>query len=59
MLNGSTRSFAVLTVLQGEFGVRNRVGTLPSVLNATGIASSRVPSLTTRERVLVESALGA
>lgn len=59
ILHSSRRSFSVLTLLGGEFGVRDRVGTLPSILAAPGIVHSRVPSLTTRERVQLESALGA
>jgi malate/lactate dehydrogenase len=59
ILHHSRRSFAVLTVLRGEFGVRNRVGTLPCTLASGGIAVVRVPTLTPRERVQVETALGA
>ena len=50
--------FSVLTPLGGEFGVRNRVGVLPAVLGAHGIVHVRVPALSTRERVLLETALG-
>jgi len=59
ILRGSRRAASVLTVLSGEFGVRNRVGALPVLLAPAGIVHARVPSLTTRERVLVETALGA
>ena len=55
----SRRTFNVLTVLGGEFGVRNRAGTLPALLSTAGIAQTRVPALNTRERVQVETALGA
>ncbi len=59
IVHSSRRAFSVLTVLDGEFGVRNRVGTLPALLSASGIAYTQVPSLNTRERVQVETALGA
>ena len=59
VLHSRRSSFSVLTLLGGEFGVRNRVGALPAVLGPGGILQTRVPPLTTRERVLVESALGA
>lgn len=59
ILHSSRRSFSVLTLLGGEFGVRNRVGALPALLASPGIVHTRVPALTTRERVLVETALGA
>jgi malate/lactate dehydrogenase len=54
----SRRTFAVMTMLGGEFGTRGRVGVLPALLSASGIAATRVPVLNTRERVLVENALG-
>jgi hypothetical protein len=53
----SRRTFAVLTVLGGEFGVRGRVGILPAGLSRNGISSVRVPILATRDRVQVENAL--
>jgi malate dehydrogenase len=58
IVNASRRARTVLTVLGGEFGVRNRVGALPVLLAPSGIVHVRVPSLNTRERVLVETALG-
>jgi malate dehydrogenase len=51
------RSFSALTLLGGEFGVRNRVGALPVLLGAGGIAAVRAPTLNTRERVQLETAL--
>jgi malate dehydrogenase len=51
------RTLNVLTVLDGEFGVRNRVGALPALLDTRGVSRAQVPSLTTRERVLLDSAL--
>ena len=58
LLAASRRSYNVLTVLGGEFGVRNRVGTVPALLAASGIVRTRVPALNTRERVQLETALG-
>jgi malate/lactate dehydrogenase len=58
LITGSRRTFSVLTRLGGEFGARGRVGVLPVLLSATGIYATRVPALTTRERVQVENALG-
>lgn len=55
----SRRSFSVLTPLWGEFGVRNVVGVLPATLSPGGIARVRIPELSPRERVQVETALGA
>ena len=55
----SRRTFSALTLLGGEFGVRNRIGALPALLSTGGIAAVRVPSLNTRERVQLETALGA
>ena len=59
ILQASRRSFSVLTPLGGEFGIRDRVGTLPALLASRGIVHVRVPALTTRERVQLETALGA
>jgi malate dehydrogenase len=50
--------FNVLTLLGGEFGARNRIGALPVLVDGRGIASVHEPALNTRERVLVETALG-
>jgi hypothetical protein len=49
----------VLAVLDGEFGVRGRVGAVPAFLATTGIVDTRSPSLSTRERVLLETVLGS
>lgn len=59
ILSSSRRSFCVLTPLGGEFGVKNRPGCLPARVARHGIAETRVPELTTRERVQVQTALGA
>lgn len=57
VLQASRRAFTVLTPLTGEFGVRGRVGTVPAVLASPGIVHIRVPSLSVRERVALETAL--
>jgi malate/lactate dehydrogenase len=59
MVRHSRRAFSVLMVLSGEFGVRGRVGAMPVNLTPAGIANTRVPTLNTRERVRLETALGA
>jgi malate dehydrogenase len=58
ILSSSRRSFSVLTQLEGEFGVRNRAGALPARLAARGIVQTRVPELSTREHVRLQTALG-
>jgi len=58
IVQSSRRTFSVLTVLGGEFGVRNRVGALPALLSTSGIVHTRQPSLSTRERVQLDTALG-
>ena len=57
-VTSSRRSMSVLTVLGGEFGVRDRSGVLPCMLTPSGIAEVRLPDLNTRERVQLETALG-
>lgn len=59
ILSSSRRTFCVLTQLGGEFGARNRPGCLPARLSPHGIVETRVPELSTRERVQVQTALGA
>lgn len=59
LLRHSRRACCVLMVLGGEFGVRGRVGAMPVTLSPAGIAGTRVPTLNTRERVRLETALGA
>ena len=58
ILDSSRRSYHVLTVLGGEFGVRDRVGTVPALLASRGVAQTRMPSLNTREQVQLDTALG-
>lgn len=55
----SRRAPSVLAVLDGEFGVRNRVGVLPCLLSSAGIVQIRVPHLSARERVQLETVLEA
>jgi len=58
IVTSARRAAAVLTVLGGEFGVRNRVGVLPCLLGPSGITEVRPPALNGRERVQLETALG-
>jgi malate dehydrogenase len=58
LVSSSRRTFSVLTVLNGQFGARGVVGVLPAILSKQGIVTTRVPTLSTRERVQVENALG-
>lgn len=57
VVSSSRRAYSVLTVLSGEFGVTGKVAAMPSRMTPEGIAETRVPTLTTRERVLLETAL--
>ena len=59
MLASGRARLSALALLGGEFGVRNRIGAMPVLLNEHGIADVRVPTLNTRERVLLETSLGA
>lgn len=59
LVTSARRASSVLTVLSGEFGVRNRAGVLPCFLAPHGIAEIRLPSLDPRERVRLETVLGA
>jgi malate dehydrogenase len=58
IVRSSRRARSVLTVLDGEFGVRGCAGALPALLCPAGIAHTRTPSLNTRERVQLDVALG-
>ena len=57
VLNSARRAFSVLTMLSGEFGIRDRVGAVPAILSSSGIVHARIPSLSVRERVELETAL--
>jgi malate dehydrogenase len=59
LVESSRQPLSVLTVLNGEFGVKDGVGALPALLAPDGIAHTRLPTLSTRERVLVETSLNA
>lgn len=59
LVRSSRRARSVLTVLGGEFGVHGSVGALPVLLAPSGIVHVRVPTLNTRERVRLETVLGA
>ena len=54
----SRRALNVLTILGGEFGARGRAGALPALLSPAGIMQTRIPTLSTRELVQLETALG-
>jgi L-lactate dehydrogenase len=58
IVESSRASLAVMTMLDGEFGASNRVGTVPALLSTSGIVHTRIPTLNTRERVLLGTALG-
>lgn len=58
MLEGSRRTFPAFTVLDGEFGVRQAVAALPVLVSRKGLGEVRLPPLTGREQVQLESALG-
>ena len=58
ILSNSRESFSILTQLEGEFGVRHRAGALPARLAVSGIVQTRVPELSTREHVQLQTALG-
>jgi malate dehydrogenase len=58
IITSARRAPGVLTVLGGEFGVRNRVGVLPCLLGPGGITEVRLPALNARERVQLDTALG-
>ena len=59
LITSARRASSVLAVLNGEFGIRGRVGVLPCYLAPHGIAEVRLPALALRERVQLETALGA
>jgi len=59
IVGASRQSVCVLTQLGGEFGVRNRPGCVSARVGPQGIVDIRVPELTIRERVQVQTALGA
>jgi len=58
-LDAARRSFSVLTILEGEFGVRDQVAAVPTLLAPHGVAHIRTPLLNRREQVQLDTALGA
>ena len=58
ILCASRQFFSAITLLTGEFGVRNRPGALPVRLGPAGITETRIPHLTPREGVQIQVALG-
>jgi malate dehydrogenase len=58
IVESSGQSINVLTMLRGEFNVKDRVGAIPAFLAPTGIVHTRVPTLSTRERVRLDTVLG-
>ena len=59
MMDAARRSYNILTVLEGEFGVRDRVAAVPALLGPQGVALVRTPLLNTREQVQLDTALRA
>ena len=57
VFDAARRSYNVLTVLDGEFGVRDRVAAVPALLASHGVARIRTPLLNTREQVQLDTAL--
>jgi malate/lactate dehydrogenase len=58
-LDAARRSFNVLAILEGEFGVRDQVAAVPALLAPHGVAHIRTPLLNRREQVQLDTALGA
>lgn len=59
VLGAGRRSYSVLTVLEGQFGVRDRMAAVPALLASDGVARIRTPLLNTREQVQLDTALKA
>jgi malate dehydrogenase len=57
LLRSSRATLGVLTVLDGEFGVRGRVGVVPALLGGAGLAQVRLPELETRDSVRLGNVL--
>jgi malate dehydrogenase len=58
-VDAARRSFNVLTILEGEFGVRDQVAAVPALLAPHGVVHIRTPLLNRREQVQLDTALGA
>jgi malate/lactate dehydrogenase len=59
LLEAARRSHNILTILEGEFGVRGRVAAVPALLGPRGVAHVRTPLLNSREQVQLDTALKA
>jgi malate dehydrogenase len=59
LLDAARRSYNILTILEGEFGVRDRVAAVPALLGPHGVAYVRTPLLNRREQVQLDTALRA
>jgi malate dehydrogenase len=59
VVRSARRSVHVLSVLDGELGVRGRVAAVPAFVASTGIVGTRAPSLSARERVQLETVLNS
>jgi malate dehydrogenase len=57
ILTTSRAAVSILSMLDGPFGVRSRVGTIPALLSRGGIAQVLEPQLSSRERIQVHTAL--
>jgi malate/lactate dehydrogenase len=58
IVSSSRRTFNVLTVLSGEFGVRGVTGIVPALLSPGGIVRTMAPNVNPREHVRMAVALG-
>jgi malate dehydrogenase len=57
LVTSSRRTYSVLTVLDGAYGVRGGVGAVPVLLSASGIVHERKPVLRGREQVRLENSI--
>ncbi len=57
ILESSRRRFTVFAVLDGEYDARRVVAAVPATLGLSGIRALHPPDLSTRERVMLDTAL--
>ena len=57
ILENSRRRFTVFAVLDGEYDARRVVAAVPATLGVSGIRAMHPPGLSTRERVMLDTAL--
>jgi malate dehydrogenase len=57
LVTSSRHRFCALTLLGGQFGIRDRIAAMPVLLSSEGIADVQTPLLNPRERVLLETSL--